>query len=484
MRPVLTCLVPLAAACTAQFDTTSGPSFGGDQRAAHALQQLVAGDEVEGAVTEAGVLAAWPVAVNRFACREGPCLDTRSAWLPDDGLLVAIGMDAVVERDPVDLAFALDGSGSMSGFEDARAAAVEVALDRLTADDELAVWAFTSVAEELVASEPLTDAHRAEVRIALQALDGLPVVRELRGMQPEACSGTFDDLFVGAGPTDSADTGRPAVWADTGSWGGDLPEGAGALRDLVDTSSNERLGDQLLGLVCEDGSAIDEAAAMVLESLPDGTVERNRRMVLVTDLGGPSAQTAVEAAAERFVGTSVLGVSATSDTSAATALAAAPGAHTLDAPTLAHALATWEARFDAFMDPLAWDVHVDLADGSADDWVLERRVGTTDADRTGANAWFASMGNGVLGAVLRPVGEDPDPPVLTLTFATPDGDTTAYVPTRWPYRLIHTDWGEGDDEVALSVAWRLALTEALQAGDTSWAQELLEARRLEVRPTP
>ncbi len=136
------------------------------------------------------------------------------------------------------------------------------------------------------------------------------------------------------------------------------------------------------------------------------------------------------------------------------------------------------------MDTLARGVHVDLLEGSAGDGVLERRVGTTDADRTGANVWFASTRQGVLGAVFRPVGDERGPPVLTLVFATPDGDTTAYTPTRRPYRPIHTNWGDGEDEVARSAAWRLALTEAVQVGDGSWAQELLEARRPEVGPTP
>lgn len=482
----------LASACTAQLDTTSGPTFGGDQRAREALTVLDADDPE--AITEAGVLAAWPVAVGRFACASGPCLDTRSTWMPGGDLLVAIALDAVVERDPVDLAFALDASGSMSGVEDARSAAVEVALDHLDDEDVLAVWAFTGTVEELVPAAPVTDSHRAQVRLALRALDGLPL---LRGMvaRPGACEGTFDDLFDGV--VDTADTGDTGWdtgdtgWdtGDTGGigWGatgGGWPDGGEvvALRELVRTSQHTELGDMLLNLACEDGSAIGDAVAPVLDSLPDGSGDAPSRMVLVTDLGGPSALDAVVEAANRFVGTSLLRVSEVGDVEEALAIAEVAGAHTLEAPTLAEALVTWDARFDALVDPLAWDVDVALADSSSSQWSLERVAGTTDADATGANAWFASEGHGVLGAILEPTASDPEPPVLRLTFTTPEGAHVVRVPARLPVRLIRTRWGEGDDEVALAVAWRLALVAALQDGDADAVERLLDERRPEIGP--
>ncbi len=245
-RPGLTCLVPLAAACAMPIGTTSGPSFGG-RRAAHALQRLVVGGEAEGAVTEVGVLAVWPVAVDRAACRAGPCLDARTAWLPDDGLPVAIGLNAVGERDPMDLAFALDGSGSLSGFEDARAASVVVALERPTPADRLVVWAFTPVSEELVASEPVADAYRAEMRSRRST--GSRWWESSRGMQPDASSDTFDDPSVGAGSMDSVDNGDlgPGPTSDRGR--GSFVKGLTRSATWWPSHRTNTWGDRALALV-------------------------------------------------------------------------------------------------------------------------------------------------------------------------------------------------------------------------------------------
>ena len=113
----------LAVACTAQYPAELGPTFGGDQRATAALTSMASDELPTQPLTEAGLLAAWPVAVGRVRCDLGLCLDARAAWLPDDELLVAVGIEAVVERAPATVAFALDASGSMEGYEDVRAAA-------------------------------------------------------------------------------------------------------------------------------------------------------------------------------------------------------------------------------------------------------------------------------------------------------------------------------------------------------------------------
>jgi len=490
VRTVLVSVPFVLAACTAQHDTSLGPTFGGDQRAAAAVERLASGGMPVTPLTEAGLLAAWPVAVGRVTCGEGLCLDARAAWLPDDELLVAVGVDVVAERAPATVAFALDASGSMQGYEDVRAASVEVALDHLESDDALGLWAFTGTAVELVPVAAVTDEQRDEVRRTLRVLDELPLLRRLVA-EREGCRSSFDELFSEL-PTDAfdtADTADTAHTADTGlasldtGWYPPPIAGAEAFREAVEASANPELGDRLVDLVCDDGSAIDEAAATVLASLPDGSVDRASRMVLVSDMGGPSARPVVVEAASRFVGTSVLGVTPDGDSRAAVELASAPGAHTLDAPTPAHALASWDARFDQLVYPLAWDVDLALSDDSTDDWVLERHVATTDDDQTGANALFASQGHGVLGVVLRPLNDDPAPPRLAMHLLTPIGEVTAAVASLVPYRLISTDWGEGDDEVALAVAWRLALVDAVKAGDEEAVQALLASRRPELTPT-
>lgn len=454
----------LAVACTAQYPAELGPTFGGDQRATAALTSMASDELPTQPLTEAGLLAAWPVAVGRVRCDLGLCLDARAAWLPDDELLVAVGIEAVVERAPATVAFALDASGSMEGYEDVRAAAVQIGLDHLDQHDEAGLWAFTGAAVELVPAAPVDDALGEEVHIALAALDGLPVVRAATA-EGTACDEGFDALRDLAPEREAL-----AEWVE-----------------LVELSTNPELGEQLLTLVCDDGSTIDEATAEVLASLPDGTVDRASRLVLVSDLGGPSAAEAVRQAAERFVGTSVLGVTEQTDTEQAAALATAPGAHTLEAPSPAHALAQWDARFDALLYPLAWDLDLQLSEASRAHWTLERHVGATDADGTGANALFASRHHGVLGVVLSAAGA-PDatavPPVLELTLQTPVGDVVAGVASRVPYRLIRTDWGEGDDEVALAVAWRMALVDAVSAGDADRLADLLAKRRPEVVPAP
>jgi len=452
----------LTAACTAQHPTQAGPTFGGDQRAHAALAQLASGTLPDTAPTEAGILAAWPVAIPRVRCDEGLCLDARAAWLPDDDLLVAVGVDAVADRADAHVAFALDASGSVDGYEDVRAASVEVALEQLDDDDELAVWAFTGVAVPLVASAPVDAAHRATVRTALHALDQLPVVRQLVATT-EGCDDDSLDALLRCAPHVDGE--------------GPDPQALEALSELVASSPDEALGDRLLALARDDGSAIDEAAATVLETLPDGGVHRASRFVLVSDLGGPSATEAVSTAAERYVGTSVLGLTPTADPDQAAQLATAPGAHTLDAVSPAHALAAWEARFDALIYPLAWGVGLDLHPDSEAHWVLERRVGTTDAEGLGANALFASTHHGILGAVLRPVRDDPPPPRLVLTLDTPAGEVAGSVASLVPRRWITTDWGEGDDEVALAVAWRLALRDAIEAGDEEEVAALMAERR-------
>lgn len=148
-----------------------------------------------------------------------------------------------------------------------------------------------------------------------------------------------------------------------------------------------------------------------------------------------------------------------------TALARAPGAHTLDATDPADALGRWEARFASLVAPNAWGVTLTLSEGQ--DWTLSRRVGTTDADGLGANAYFASHGHAARGVVLTPTSDDPAPPVLAVTLTTETGEQTLLTPVRLPNRLLETDQAQGDDVVAFEFAWALALADAVADGDTA-----------------
>lgn len=444
-------------ACQAQQEAASGPSFGGDLGYAAAERSLNAGVLPDpGALSEAGLLAGLPLAINPTPCIERACLATRAAWI-DEGLLVGIGIEGAPVRPPVELAFLLDASCSVAGSEDVRAATVEVALDALGPSDGLALWGFTGEVAPLLPSGPV-DADRA--RRALEALDLLqPFIEVLRDWPADSLE-ELQQLLL-----DSAEVGDTGLDRDTG-----IPEPLaeqdldGAL-DLVErllelTADNPVLEEALFTLASRSGSAVDEAARTALDSLPDGTEERASRLVFVSDFDGASALQAVSDAAERHVGTSVLGITASADTTAMNDLAAVAGAHTFDALEPSAALATWEQRFDALVAPNGWGLQVTLAPGSQADWSIVRRFGHTSGTE-GANAWFASSGNGVLALVLEPHRSDPSQPRFVVELATADGTETLGTWSRVPNRLIERSWGEGDDEVALELAWRIALYDAV-----------------------
>jgi hypothetical protein len=211
-----------------------------------------------------------------------------------------------------------------------------------------------------------------------------------------------------------------------------------------------------------------------VDSLPDGSETRASRLVLVSDLQGELPTEAVEAAAARGVGTSVLGVTASTDRIAMAAIASAPGAHMLDAVEPSAALESWEARFDAWVAPTSWGLAIELSEWSSVHWTLVRRVGTTDLDGLGANAVFASRSHGMLALVLEPKVQDPDPPVFIANSTRLDGVHTLATWSQVPVRLVGDDWGEGEDVVAIQLAWRVALVDAIAEQDQTTWEALLE----------
>ena len=467
-------LMPLFA-CQAQLDTESGPSFGGDLSFAAAARALDAGQLPDpGDLSEAGLLSGLPVAIGQSPCPARTCVSARSAWI-DDGLLVGIGIDGTPVRPPVELAFALDASCSVAGSEDVRAATVEIALEAMGPQDRLALCGFTGPVAPLIPSGPVDAAH---ARRALAVLDELPAFEEVLRRWP---ADSLEELLATLlGGEADADTGLPGEPTDTGtpvpdSDDGELERAIDLVLELIElTEGDPVLEAALFTLARDPGSAVDQAAAVVLESLPDGTEDRASRLVFVSDFEGASATQAVEQAAERYVGTSVLGVTAFADTAEMNALATSPGAHTFDALEPAAALATWEQRFDALVAPNAWGVQIDLDPVSEHDWSLERRFGAT-AGTEGASAFFASTGHAVQAVVLKPRVDAPSQPRFVVELATAAGTETLGTWARVPNRLVQRPWGEGDDEVALELAWRVALYDAV-AAQASEALELWDVR--------
>jgi hypothetical protein len=455
-------------ACVAQQSAQPGPSFGGDLSFLEAEARLNAGYLPDPELlTEAGLLSGSPIAIGQQPCEERVCLATRSVWT-EDGLLVGIGIDGVPVRPPVHLAFALDASGSMEGSEDVRAATVEIALDALDTADQLSVWAFTSEVVELV---PMGTVDPTQTRNALAALDHLSAFRDvLREVEGDSFEAILARLLETEASESNGDTG------DTGDTGlaDDLDGPIDLMLELIElTEDTPWVEDGLFRLAESSGSAVAEAAETVLASLPDGTEARASRMALVSDFDGSSALGVVEEAAERHVGTSVLGLTADADSTKMRDLATAPGAHTFEAAEPSAALAQWEERFDAVVAPNAWGLSVALDPASEADWTLVRQFGGTTDE--GVQAYFASNSHAVLAAVLQPRTPEPAQPLFQVTVTTAEEDLTAATWSRVPLRLVETPWGVGDDEVALDLAWRVALFDAVSNGDAA-ALDLWEAR--------
>lgn len=459
-------------ACQAQQPSDLGPSFGGDPGFAAAAHALDAGELPDpGALSEAGLLAGRPIAVGQQPCEARACISARSAWM-DEELAVAVGIDGAPVRPPVDLAFVLDASCSVAGSEDVRATPVEIALEALGPDDQLAIWGFTDAVEELL---PMGPVDAEEARLVLEGLDRL---HELAGVMDELPAAAEDfetmiELLLAQGTHDSGLFDEAELGVDTGlgalDTGDPVDEQAlqllWDLQELADASKHDLLEPGLISLAVELGSAIGPATEVVATTLPDGTSRRASRLVVVSDFDGSSAEEAVVEAADRFVGTSVLGITAAHDRTAMAQLASAPGAHTFDADDPAQALASWERRFDALVAPNAWKLELELDPVSESDWSLARRFGTTDADGRGANAFFASNGHGTLGLVLKPRVEEPRQPRFVLTLTTEDGEEQIGTFARVPVPLLHYPWGQGDDEVALELTRLIRLFDAVQQGD-------------------
>lgn len=367
-----TAVLGVLAACAGQTAGT-GPTFGGAGR-------------------EARVLAEHPVDLRWRPCAGPLCLTAQTAWLRSGELLVAVGVEGEgPPPQPVDVVFVLDDSGSVSGSTDVRDAAAELGLDALQEGDTAAVVAFRSEGHVLLPPTPLPEARR-EAEAALRALDGLPGVQatfaEL-GLDP--CAEPVEDVLLAA--EDLADPAWDALW--------EAPDPVA-----------------VLALACDTGTDVAAGFGTGRVLVPPGSPERASRVVLVSDLdGADEAQGLVEAAADAWIGTTLLAITSAADLAAGEALAQAPGGLLLDGEDPADALGVWAARGRSLLVPTSWGLELTLADDAG--WRLVRAVGPTDAAGDGVNATFASQDHGVFGVLLRPTTDDPAMPELRVAQRGP-----------------------------------------------------------------
>lgn len=139
-----------------------------------------------------------------------PALTVTAAWerplVPTSGgeatLLVrvaAAAAEATAHRAPIDVAFVLDRSGSMSGDKlDLAKRAVDVAVGRLTDDDRAALVVYDHAVDLLHPVQPATPRAKTALRLALHGVDAggstdlgggwLAGCRQLSGQAPRAGS--------------------------------------------------------------------------------------------------------------------------------------------------------------------------------------------------------------------------------------------------------------------------------------------------------
>ncbi len=131
-------------------------------------------------------------------------------------------------------------------------------------------------------------------------------------------------------------------------------EVGGILRGLDELLALGELADAVGALACGGGTDVHAAIEDGLWELEDETADRATRLVVVSDLeGGADPQDLVDEAGERFVGTTLLGITAAGAREVGRRLAAAPGGLYLDADP-AEALYTWDLRFDALLAPTSF----------------------------------------------------------------------------------------------------------------------------------
>ncbi|MCB9698810.1 MAG: hypothetical protein H6738_18660 [Alphaproteobacteria bacterium] len=419
--------------CTA--DTAGqGPTFG------HAGQWSPAARVAD----EVGVLAAHPTDLEPIGCTAPLCIAGRTAWRADGTLLLALGIEGVAEPVPADLSLVLDASCSVEGSTDVRDAAAEIALDHLSTSDTLRLSAFRATPVELLPPTAMDEGGRAEAWRALRALEALPVVEELIGLARE----------LGADGCEDPD-GAAELLGES-----EDPE---VLELIEEVLALDELLDPLVELACGDGTDVPAAVDDGLASLPEGTASRASRLIVVSDLdGGVGAEASVDLAAEDFVGTTLLGITPSTDDGAGRVLASAPGALFLDAADPADALYAWDARFDALRSPTSFGLVPEITRGHG--WSALAVLGATDRDGRGANATFASRDAGVMAMVLTTSEQEPGPIPVEVTVHRPAGDERVRFQVQPPVGLLEVRGHRSDSVQALRVALLLDLAEAVRDG--------------------
>lgn len=455
-------LMLLAFGCQPDLDAKPGPTFGGSTAS-----------EAE---SPSAFLAHHPVDVAEGTCKEAICVETRIAVLPDDRWLVALGVEGMAPTQPTgDLIMALDLSGSVQTSSDVRAAVVEIAAEQLVGS--AGIVGFRGTPQWLL--EPTEVDMAEQVTEVLRAIDRSEAfTNTIRDSTPLAlgtdlCVADPHEvaLFLGdcAAFTDAwsgvPDAQRPThecgmawewIGTDDVQEAIDIWEELGQLRQ----GRNLLLGPGIQQLACTDGTDVEAALKMAYHEAPDATPWRASRVLLVSDLeGGAKAVDIVSEGAKRFVGLTVMGVTAGMDTHAARTLAAQPGALFLGGDDPAGALAAWELGFDRFLEPRAWSMQIAVDEA----FTINEVFGATDESHTGINAVFASTDHGVVGLVVTPPS-DPRWMTTTLTYQLPGGPQTIQSNAHVPLGLLHTDFGGTDHAPVLKLAARKLIFEAITEG--------------------
>ncbi|MFT4621513.1 MAG: hypothetical protein ACI8PZ_000165 [Myxococcota bacterium] len=440
----------LLLACAPDVGPGDGPTFGGDPRTS----------------SPAGWLAHAPLAVDDDECAAPVCLRTAAAWRPDDGLLIALGVEGALTRDeigridrpPADLVLVLDASGSVDEALDVRDAAAEITLDHLRADDTIAVVGFRAAPGLLL---PPTRGMSGR-EWAMQALDALDAISDMQqfmqAFAPDCCDeGSLWDAVDGFHACVEVEP-PCAAWADAS------PEARTAFADTAADleawldSDNLSLSDGLLAIACADGTDVPAALELAFSAAPTGTEARASRVVLVSDADGAAAAVpATRAAAMRWVGLTTLGITSAMDPDAAVALAHVPGGLFVSAVDPAEALATWDASFDRLVAPRLWGLSVEVAEQSEGDWTLVDLFGATHA--AGVATVFASTDHAALGVTLRSTGDPRLTPFITVSAHGPGWSDTTRLAARLPLNALDTPVGRGEELAALRLAARIDLYE-------------------------
>jgi hypothetical protein len=447
-------------ACTPDSGPGHGPTMGGDVEGSSEVVSVLQSKAIPvGEFTESGVVAALPFSSRYAPCDKALCLTPHAAELPNGTWLVSIGLDGAaaaqktisnpelddtksdlprpVMRAHADVVFSLDLSDSVESSTDVRSAVVEIGVDHLGAFDTVGLVGFRDQAAVLLARRQADGLTRTLVSEALVATESLQAVSATRSyilhLLPdqdlcEADPGEVKDEVLGCLSTTFNMCGRP--------WDGlvaeDLEEELNLLDKMIDWSESENtdLLPAVQMLTCSSGTEVKEGVAAGLSQLPSRGTDRAARLVLVSDMdGGEEAIPLVEAAAEQFVGLTLMGITKSMDSMSARSLAVTPGGVWLDASDPSEALTTWDLRFEHLLAPTAWSLSFELTRASRKQWEITGTFGATDLAQSGANAVFASADHGAVGLMVKSRGEDPPPLWLIASYELPQGEVRR--PVSW-----------------------------------------------------